>query len=417
MRILAALLTASSLAGAIPLYVGESWSWLLVDRATNAHSYRSAKVVSSAKNDSGVVWKIAAGDSTTETPMRRDTALLLARPDGSQRWDHPSVYFPWEPVSNSLGASLHSQTCVIATADPVPSYRCQSLWNDTLGLVRGRWITDDWILQTHNNKPTLPVADTIKVPDSGSVMIWREQVDSIPPPSRAQVDTFRRVWERTWEIRSRSSDSMGWIRVGIQEKIRTDSTNQNTRLELRFNPVTGERNPARPNKVWSPDEGWWLEWIDSLPTSGLSRYESSFSSSPSMLPLGGKSGYTQWQKKGPQGQDSLNYHEFGAELMGPYSMTTVEKSWNFSRTLLSYNGQTIRKSTLGMAKPLHTVAPEANLSVLIARFPATLVRWRDAQGRTGEMKADQLRHRTGSRNVLFLDAKFPDGTTWKGAIQ
>lgn len=61
----------------------------------------------------------------------------------------------------------------------------------------------------------------------------------------------------------------------------------------------------------------------------------------------------------------------------------------------------------------------ASLRTLVERYPASEIRWRDLRGRGGSFPAAALESMLERRDVglLFVEARFPDGTRWSGRVR
>ena len=449
------LLLACSLAGAIPLHKGGSWTWLVVDRETNARNWRSAAVLDSAKHDSGFVWRIQARDSLTKGT---DTGSILVRPDGSQSWMAVSKLLPWEPGPLGSGAIGKTFTNVdtlgplpwgIASLGPVGGtiqqmlwtvkvdsglrmcgydlffttlwLNCpEHLWDDSVGVLRVRFhggSQEDWILRSHNGKTATIAPNTLATPEVGATLVW---IESTRKDSLSYGGRFQRTegpYTRTWKILERPADSGDWVRVRILETLRSDSSSRDSAFDLRMNALTGERIPVRGKDHPTPDEAWRMDWTDSDPSSEgiLYRRLRTYSGGKSYRPSVYDDDTRSWMKIGPENQiDSLaeiHYHRKGEGGAYPWDSTI------FTRVLLSVDGKVVRSpDALGVGRSSRRSAP-SNLSALARLHPSLVVSWRDASGRSGQILArDFGRSGFGSGNgVLFLSAILPDGSRWTGS--
>jgi|GEM_PF-2890995 len=463
MHVRLAILLSATVATAIPLRRGNTWTWLLVDRGTDAHSWRRATVLDSSLSDSGTVWTIQGRDSSS---ARADTARLLRRRDGSQAWLTGSQFLPWEPeprppsTSTSLSAAQSSNQNTqpfpwgaaflmetpsqqgSRTGGGVGNFRiggpaaapvCQGLlsefsnvatdcplgiWSDSAGLERARLPSllstsdqrTEWILQSFNGKASTPFRDSLLVPDSGSTLVWLERsqtyLDSFNIP---RGDTSMHQQVRTWTIASRPPDSVGWRLARIHESLVSDSGTSAKSFNVRWNPITGERYPPR-SACPDPDDGWWRTWPDSVDSQGRSR-------SQTMSTTGGMTGDLQtdnfsWTERILLDQgDSLRCQWSSAEIQTGIPVYSLSKA--FTRLLVSHDDIQVRPKTLSLDSPNRRDL--ATFPLLAALHPSLLLRWRDVRGRTGRIPASTLLHGRTVSGWLFLDATLPDGSRWSGS--
>jgi len=452
------LLLSASLAVAMPLKQGATWTWVVRNRATNDSTFRTATVFGSVQRDSGTAWFLQARDSVTK---QMDTALILQRPNGTQSWLRGSTLLPWEPqpwngVTGSWNLCPRCGTFPY-TNDTVPMpwsemavypntgvydgspflYSLQGsppyltangmglppgIWEDTVGLLKARFQTSsgtqtDWTLGSKDGRSVAQAADSLALPDSGSSYVWAESTDSYSYGPAYVAGTHVSLvadLKRRWDILARLPDSSGWSRVQVRETItRSTVPDSGSILDIRLNRQTGAMLPAQDTVCPAPATGWWMDWADSLDPQGRSRY---FVFNTSSVPWSGysivtKSQWGEWiQSRGIN--DSVSCQSSSSENNANiFSGTTVTTT----RVLLSVNGVQIRQPS-ALAKPQATRAKgHESIATLAARYPSATIRWHDIQGRSGQFTADQLtRHGSGS-GLLFLDATFPDGSRWTGS--
>ena len=454
----ALLLLSASLAAAMPLKKGATWTWVVRNRATNDSTFRTATVLDSVQRDSGAAWFVQGRDSATG---RMDTAVLLARPDGSQSWLHGSRWLPWDPqpwrgivgdfyagsgpASGAFpyatdtaglpwGSLFQGADSFSITSNGSPTMILEGvsgganmdlpigIWQDSVGLVKflqtgftaGTYTLlgqTEWTLRARGGSAVISGPDSLSVPDTGAVFVWEElvQLRDLSGVSQTSSNTLR---QRVWKVVDRPADSSGWNRIRILETMVVPGhADSSTTLDLRFDRSTGARLPARGTGCPAPDDGWWSNWSDTAYMAWHvrhfhwgSRYSDASQSSNSDLT------WNEWLTPGT-GVDSANCSISSIENTDVSSSTN--SSW-ISRVMLSANGVQLRISS-ALAPPHGARSRQvASLSQLAARYPDAPVRWTDPAGRTGQFPANQLSRKGRSTGLRILEAEFPDGSRWRG---
>lgn len=300
------------------------------------------------------------------------------------------------------------------------------IWDDQLGVSRARIygirdlsveMISDWMLVARNGETVSLPAIPLKVPGAGTILVWRETIRDSAQPFGTPVEVTSKlaVQERTWEILQHPDDSADWVRLRIRETVRNDSANHDSVFDLRLNPMTLERVPSRGEGVATPDEGWWMDWADSLAGQVPSRFRlSSFGNAYRHWSQNHSSSRISWMRIAPDQQmDSLE------QVLSTTEDNGGAHSWSrstFTRVLMSVDGKAIRPAgKTGLASARRNVS--FDLATLVHLYPSLPVRWRDAQGRSGQIPASSLVRSGGktSRGVLFLSAILPEGSRWQGA--
>jgi hypothetical protein len=448
----------ATFASAIPLKKGDTWTWVVRNRATNDSSFRTATVLDSVLRDSGTAWFVQGRDSATR---KQDTGLLLARPNGSQSWLHASRWLPWDPqpwngkvghfyaglgIASGLypfpkdtvglpwAAVVRGSDSFAITADGYPSMTLAGgdgqgsmdlptgTWIDSVGLVEFL-LTDytrgtlallgqtEWTLRIHGSAAVTVVPDSLAVPDSGAVFVWEELVklDSSDFLTQTTSTTLR---QRVWSVLSRPADSSGWNRIRVLETmVVPGKADTSDTLDLRFDRRTGARLPARGTGCPMPDDGWWSNWSDTSYAAwrvrhfhwGTSRSDGETSTIADLA-------WTEWLVAGT-GVDSANC---SVSSSANTDISSDSKSSWIIRVMLSANGRELRISSALSPPSRPRSGHRESLAVLAARFPDVSVRWTDPRGRSGQFPASLLARTGRSKGLLILDASFPDGTRWKG---
>ena len=452
---------SASLAAAMPLKQGATWTWVVRNRATNDSTFRTATVFGSVQRDSGTAWYLQARDSTTK---QVDTALMLQRPNGTQNWLRGSTLLPWEPqpwngVTGSrqgcpnCGAYPYTadtvglpwgQVEVISTSAPVaPSSVAWSIaptsanypfpvvssglsswdlapgiWVDTIGMTRTRVLNasrmsqEDWMLVAFDTKPFPVTPDQLTLPDSGDSFVWDESSQSTATSQNYPYGPISDI-QRKWEVLARPADSAGWNNVWIREtRSSIGSPDTTTTFNLQLNPTTGARHPERTAGCPEPDYAWWAEWVDSAFPQGKIRHE--FENIWGYLTIGSTTEGTQWVERILANgiEDSLQCDINASTTIAQTGR--VGEGTNTTRVLLSVNGVQVRQPD-ALVPQAARARPRETLATLAARYPSAIIHWHDIQGRSGQFSANQFSRNGPATGLLFLEATFPDGTNWSGS--
>jgi len=445
----------AGLASAIPVHRNSSWSWTVLNSLTNEVFRRDLKVIDSAKADSGTVWTLLASDSTTATS---DTAVLLQRPlGGHQGWIKSSRLIPWEPEAWSMGYDGVATFAWGQAALPNShTYAWENRWplldggtmgsivkSETIQMSRGVWSdslgveyfdhgdSEYWML-TRSKQQYLGRKYRFQIPPMGKSMIWSETMSSsdrtslhnftgYPLSSDSSMNTIKGILE--WQVLENLPDSSYWMGVKIKS-IRTIKDSQQVNIEkIRFNPLTGQRIPVRTS-IPSPDLFWWRLPQDSIENGKELRHREhnvsahdafgSTSREQSQMTASNYPGSIEIDSitySASSGSGSYNMCGLGCSTSSGYSDGT-----DYKLLLISLDDKLVRPLDVGV-KP---VVRHSALGILdlASRYPATTIRWMDARGRSGQIPARQILSQAGggSRQPLFLDATFPDGTRWKGSF-
>jgi len=209
------LLAVASIANAIPLKQGNSWTWQLLQ--ASGWTTRTATVLTPSLCDSGTVWLVEGKNPENNSA---DTGAILERTDGSQAWVRPSVWLGWEPqpwdgkriltvlypgangfplpwgTAQILGSRKSSvdrpiYLSVRDTSDPTGSFTLRAVrtpdsliqavlpsgqWSDGVPVRwhgRGANSTEDWQLSGIDGRDTAVLPDTMHIPPRGTVLVWK----------------------------------------------------------------------------------------------------------------------------------------------------------------------------------------------------------------------------------------------------
>jgi hypothetical protein len=465
------LLCTTSIAFAIPLHQGQTWTWKvspLADQHHAANPYlkvesRTATVLDSVPLDSTMaawsyravhagtfLWHIEVLDSSSQAI---DTARLLSYPDGIQLWERSSNLLAWEPTQLSalqefglVQDSGNGKTYLCELFDSSGAFKFQHPYPWGSGTVlsglakaqRGRCDTNRFIQDYSQGllwRPSYEVSWGYSFPwlstDSTGVLQFRDHAQnwelvayngrpvSLPGP-RWGIPSVGSAW--TW---SETRSSYVWGGFGIPGTWKT-----NTRLVL--DSVTA---------TFEDSAGWrgvdLRETTDSTTKEYRCRILRTAPETRSNCPDIASTWVRDWREVEFEGYSTLEEHSCGDGHIstsctvefrkirtdglldssysseeskdGPSRMHMTE----FVRQLMSVNGIAIRENLVGI-KSTRTGVPHENVEKLASRYPSTIVFWHDLAGRSGTLRASELLKPTASPRILLLDATFPDGTRWQG---
>jgi len=438
---------------AIPLHIGETWTWQV------ANTWRSARVLDSVPVDTGSAaakwrkghaiasqWRLEARDSVSKA---MDTGTILAWPDGIQIWIHPTAMLPWEPspiqvlrdsglvqkawsgdfvelrdAYDSAGDFVFLPTypwgailllagsedyyefgvdlsCEwLRLSDVETSYHYptprQRLGNAGIELFQSSW--ELWELVAWDGIPLAQLdSRRISLPESGTAWVWSEHTygyscDGIFH-SGTHSDIRRIVGDSISQL---LDDSLGWKRIEVRET--TDSTTTDFHCRIRRNGIDSVKGCQSSAMHWLRD---WRE--DSTNGVFAASVMTSFSG---YFNNGLMRSYQNVRKDGLLDSSYVHTEDNDNGNNCSYASTTI-------RTLLSVNGHAVRIAPVSSIRSAARPARK-DFGILAARFPETPVRWRDLAGRTGTFRAGDLVKTSSNPRLLVLDASFPDGSRWQG---
>jgi len=438
----------ASLAGAIPLHNGASWQWRLENPNVDTTKFRVAKVTDSGSHDSGTVWTLAIADSLHSTAW--DTAKILARRNGTQRWLHACGRLPWDPDPwdgkafswsmygtptlpldavwgiGSVGRWEWTSSSSLAygytvkvdgsrvvsggegnyTDDWLPREERDSV----LGWTRGWFRGFDWVITAKDGQKLSPTSrDTLRrmaLPAVGST--WKWEVLSYPKVTWTDTVVVRSVV--SWKILERQGDSLGWVRALVRQQT-VDSANRTTfdsTLSMRWQPTTGRRLPHS-----SIGDGFWFDWTDSLSASGAVRSNSSGNGGGSTPDYTDYYGSSMLRMLPSGGLDSFKTVTGSVQ---PRFITMQQESWLVVR-LLEHDGVKVREPSVAVTPKSKSVRLDfADLPALAATSPEASVSWSDVAGRHGVAKLSRFLQEPPASGILHLEVRLPDGQTRSGMV-
>jgi hypothetical protein len=450
-RILCLALATSSFA--IPLHIGETWTWQV------ANTWRSARVLDSVPVDTGSaaakwrkghsiasLWRLEARDSVSKA---MDTGTILAWPDGIQIWMRPSRLLPWEPTSRQLlrdsglvqnawsgedvtlrdaydsagdfvflptypwgasllltgskdyyefGVDLACEWLRLSDVETIYYYPTpiQRLGIAGIELFQSWW--ELWELVAWDGISQTPLdSRRIAVPESGTAWVWLEHTFGYSCKGIYNGGTFHDRTRLVHDSLLRDlGDSAGWKRIEIREG--SDSTVHDHHCRIRRNGLDSLLDCPDPVSYWLRD--WKADTMNGWFTSST---QTSFSG---YFTDGSSNEYRRVRN------DGLLDSSYAHSLKNDHPIYCTSESTTI-RTLLSVNGLVMR--TVPTSKISAAARTDRkDIGIEAARFPETPMRWHDLAGRTGTFRAGELLKPTASPRLLVLDATFPDGTRWQG---
>ena len=459
MRHLCFLLALASLAVALPLKKGNTWTWQVTDWHLHYRTWRTAVLLDSARVDSGTEWNLLVRDSVTG---KRDTATLLSRPDGSQCWIVTSAWAPWDPAppsardlaqmgGHSYPLALNSQLAwggsYLIANFPI-SYQTPNLdndtsggwrftadfmgfgisfqsasrhglpaffdytgpewsgtagfpaeqWSDSLGFEKGELLPSfDWLLIARNGRSVVLPRESLQLPSVGDSLVWSET--SIVTQSRMPTDTTSLI--RKWKIFAIQPDSANWTNIWIRQ------TTSGPGLGESGDQIEVHINPAFRDLVQLPiqAQGWVRILSDLSDSSGRIRESRWNYSNIGGGPVGSaNSSKARFDLLGNLADFSCKSTQFNDMGMpGTLHDSSVAIHLIYAGRAAGIHGETARNSD------------NFSLTALAALHPSLSIRWRDVRGRTGRIPASSLLRGQGGSGLLFLDATLPDGSRWSGS--
>lgn len=451
------ILLLATLAQAIPLRKGETWTWQVTnppkwgDTSGARIASIQARIIDSealtpslsawrvSKATGGTLWRIEAWNPSTGA---KDTGRILASPDGTQTWDRYSHLLLWEPVPRQQLAP--SANLAVALFDFTAPYSSDSIswsypwggamiWSasgyaagllelgcDSTGISykrfgayfntirtstpQGLWSLDgvehfqvadqEWRMTSHNGVARA-ITDSLNLPATGSSMTWQQTDASTCISTHCYPSTAPVPFEISDSILSRPADSSGWVRLEIRETTMRGSVDFSCRIA-----------PDRASSKGCPGYAslWIRSWKDSSTATHFIRKE-----------FWTRGGYTQEDRHSLFARirkdgilDSL------VEINGSTEATISVGTHNSStsRILLAVNGEIIRSPS---SSSIHSCSrTTADLQIKLRTYPECPITWHDLAGRTGTLRAGDLLKPSATPRLLILDATFPDDSRWQG---
>lgn len=297
----------------------------------------------------------------------------------------------------------------------------------------------DWELVMHNGVAiAVDRPDYLLLPNIGDSVRWlihrankRENTQSFISGS-GQVEDVQTTYDAilAWRIIDRTDDPEGGTTLTIRESLEDQSTrtirSETSVVSYQDGPSRTETSYSTPNDTASilrlqvhsrlgrskplttrllagiePETGW-RAYPDDIQSGGYRFPRTNF-----------KSDYETQGIRIAQNQiDSLWLRwKNGYSERIPMGSSSTEESRSTTMRLLAWG------LDVSSAKRTTVRANFRQLAELAARYPATSVTWRNAQGRQGTFEARRLADLPASLRggILFLDAVFPDGSRWSGS--
>lgn len=414
------LLGASSI-HAIPLRVGASWKWEVVDYGARTSRIVEASVADSVATDTGTIWNIIGPDT-----LKRFQILQTER--GEQGWLLGDGELPWEPspfdsgrtkrfepwglqawrsssfrvpfVSGTASSLKGSAGTALGSNVEVTAPSC--IWSDSLGVERFRFRNVDWRLISFDGRPVNTVNDTLFIPDSGKVFEW-DYLEVNTSSGHAgglnfsSADTSK--LRLRWEILGWARDSAEWSIVMMRVGTTSKSSASDTIYDLRINRVTKQRVPSDPLGGESPDVAWWKDWTESDGPQSATRFneESDYgymsrTSTSSNMSI----------SKGERVLASYAWEHFSS---APYIGSSSAKRV-YTRVVPGVPQGVVRKASRH--------GNGLTMSNLVTTFPDLEVRWVDVKGRSGSFRANEFGKvkAEAGKTPIHMFAILPDGTRW-----
>jgi hypothetical protein len=208
------------------------------------------------------------------------------------------------------------------------------------------------------------------------------------------------IHRERWDILGKPADSAGWRRLEVM-------SNEVTPLHLRFNLRTGTNMREETPVDDVPEEGWWRHWSDRI--EGNVRISHSWSTQSDSTSRVTHSLETLYRS-------TINGLDSSLKILTDGDTICPEFRISVSRRLISVNSNSIRAAGVKSSDRSNsrTIRPFSHMAV---KYPNTQVQWTDLHGRTGKVNAGQLLGGNRAiREVLMIDATFPDNSHWKGAL-
>jgi len=437
-RILCVLVGVATTARALPLRPGGSWVYAVVNRGKASIALKSLRVLDSTAVSGGTNWRLVLRDSVSGAT---DSLAIMAWDDGSQTWARSSPNLPWGPTrwdrsprvwwdgwwDVSLARGTWEQP-VMVNRNQVFS-RPPLAWDEAAGLV---WTQDpmtgaEWTMLAHDGvELTRPWR--LELPEVGARWTWKHSAWSVSLPqamadceaasaldSAAAQARFGGLVSSTstisWEVVERPTDSAGWARLTIRQT----SSGADSLFFLRLHPETRWRKADAGLQGF--DESWWQLPGETVVGGFAAHDEYSVSRG-----LGGLTmGLVSWCQRGSSRTSASRILDSSMSTTTSSTSTTHGSSstWSMTEIVLLQDGERlVRSSPLAVGD--FTKGPRGlrALEALADRYPATQVRWRDLRGRGGSFPASSLEAVLDrpAMGLLFLEARFPDGTRWSGRV-
>lgn len=421
-------LSLVAIAGAMPLHMGDSWVWRVIDLRTNQIDFRSATVMDSVPSNDlfapGTLWTLAVHDSSTG---RRDTATIFAN-GSSQVWSKGSLLLsieplPWNGTDESWGkfafASLLGQSTLdsfsigfdgtlfggwMVGADTASSYfhHPRGIWSDTLGVERFRMRNKEWTLLKSNDRNIALPPLALSIPDSGFGFEWERtllSIDEKAPPSSSMNIIATISWSFRWLVISRAVDSSGFKVVSIRKTFIDKGTERSETMRLALNPSTKERIPARGDSIILPDEAWYEDWTDSSEGDVRRRVDVTENR------LTGAMGYR---------TTITNVENLVGNTLRFRLLQTNSNIPGQSYSAIRFDLVRIDSNSSPTKVAPRPSSSRSGLTEIARTQPDAQVRWSDIQGRSGSSSLEQFLSSRPTTGVYHLSIRLRDGSTWQG---
>jgi hypothetical protein len=298
----------------------------------------------------------------------------------------------------------------------------------------------DWKLLQHDGRPVAIPDPVVELPAPGSRMVWEifsqeetraaeDPGDEFPAPTRSRSADRQEV---EWTIDRHLSDSAGWRRLSGTEVSKTmcqvgeawrgsqlvlrDSScplqeKESSELSIRIQPRAGLVVVA--GSIHPFATVWRSVWEDSLPVSESSTRRDHWQSQGGFLQTCENESVL--VVAGGLYDSSSRISSCVAEVVPrqeKFQFTTIR--------LLRVGDRTLRPSLAYFVSNSPTAIRRDTRSwrQLVAEYPDLAVRWTTASGRGGVGKVEELTRFPASLRgqILFLQARLPDGHLWQGVL-
>ncbi|HXP91716.1 MAG TPA: hypothetical protein VN931_12410 [Fibrobacteria bacterium] len=448
-------LLSASLAMALPLKKGRTWTWQMTNQTAGTLDWCTAKVLDSTRSDSGTVWRLQVRDSTSGG---QDTAKLLAYRDGRQNWISLSRFIPWDPAPYTATDSIRLANplqdtstlpfgygfCGLAiSADSGwgswlsgltrldsnsswQTYSCRTEngsrllefpkeeWNSQTDYLRGQLLPDyDWLLVLKDGTPLSTPKDSLILPAPGDSLSWTFWAEH-----RCGYVNTTNTGTISWTFLDSRHDSSGWQIVPVRQTI-DETFSQSTYYGINNSSlvtwgigtqITSNLIVQKASSLILRDStfldariagSWRLGWSDSILPAGRYRVNS-----------------TTWIGTGYFTATTLERLDGTLDSASMSALNVYEPECGYSDTssgylLFSINGVQVHPEVGIRQSPRARVI--SSLQELVVLHPSLPIRWRDVRGRSGQIPAATLLHGDSASGLLFLDATLPDGSRWSGS--
>lgn len=444
------LLTAQ-ISNALPLRIGNTWTWRIEDPRWQQVDSVTATVIASSPHDSGIAWTLLINPSNTEYEPGDSNAVVLERPDGSQSWlipkeelrielqpwngqevkfqyqpnDSTPIPMPWGSVSSCYragsggqfsisrregGPSNASTFCqIFESAGSRPIKR--QIWIDSLQLLVLKPLDNSQFYRPirFNHRPIElpPESRTSLTPSIGSTIVWEESISSSINHSDSPFSI--RTYLHQWKVVENSLDTSGSTHLKVSDSVLDDSGRITYSVRNFEYKLDQWESSVYLGICPTPEDSWIRHWSDSVMPTGVVRTMSFYHQS---CGAGCNSNsIIAFERISPNSQmDSVSCTEDSLDVIYTKKVTT--------RTLISVDGKTVRTPTIATAVLPGKPRYPSSHKELAARYPALLLRWTKPSGATGSIQAVKLVEPGGFplHGLIYLDARLPNGKSWAGTI-